>query len=195
MGSRNVLTVLIIIFVTVLLYNARYFTNVVGDFGGGADRGPRPQDPNWGPLGFEHPGATLSQRPVPNLPRELTQAPQRRGALSAADLTIESSWGRNPFFTPREIWVLDNFAPGYTDAGVKMNEKLHLTAIVSDSTGRRIAVIDDEVVAVGDIFAGMQVVDMTDETVAFSSGGQRHVLRIEDAAIGLSSRSGTDRGY
>ena len=195
MGSRNILTVLIIVFVAVLLYNALYFTGVVGTFGGDTEIGPLTQDPNLSPPGFEQPGATPGQRPVPSSPRSPTQATQRRGELTAADLTIDSNWGRNPFFTPREIWALDNFAPVYVDAGVRMDEGLYLSAIVTDSTGRRVAVINNEVVTVGDNIAGMQVVEVTDETVVFASGGQRHVLRMADAAIGLSLRSGTVGRY
>lgn len=194
MGSRNVLTVLIIVFVAVLLYNALYFTGVVGDFGGDPAPDQLPQDPRLSPPGFE-PGSSVGLRPVPSAPGPQAQTAQRRSQLGAADLTIGPDWGRNPFFTPREIWALDNFAPVYADAGVAMDEGLYLSAIVTDSTGRRVAVINNEIVTVGDNFAGMQVVDVTDETVVFASGGQRHVLRMADAAIGLSSRSGTVGRY
>jgi len=195
MGSRNVLTVLIIVFVAVLLYNALYFTGVVGNFGGDSGTSQLPQAPNLSPPGVQQPGATPGQRPVPSAPGSQVQPTQQRSGLSVADLTIGSDWGRNPFFTPREIWALDNFAPVCADAGVAMDGGLYLSAIVTDSTGRHVAVINNEIVTVGDNFAGMQVVDITDETVVFACGGQRHVLRMADAAIGLSSRSGTVGRY
>ncbi len=195
MGSRSVLMVLIIVFVAVLLYNALYFTGVVGSFGADSELGPLPQDPGLTPPGFDQQGVTPGQRPVPSAGGAQVQQVERRGEIGAADLTIDSSWGRNPFFTPREIWAIDNFAPVYVDAGVALDEGLYLSAIVTDSTGRRVAVINNEIVTVGDSFAGMQVVEVTDETVVFASGGQRHVLRMADAAIGLSSRSGNVGRY
>jgi hypothetical protein len=187
--------VLIVVFVAVLLYNALYFTGVVGDFGGDTELGPLPQDPSLTPPGFEQQGAAPTQRPVPSAPRAQARPVERRGEITAADLTMDTSWGRNPFFTPREIWALDNFAPVYTDASVALDEGLYLSAIVTDSTGRRVAVINNDIVTVGDHVAGLQVVEVTEETVVFAAGGQRHVLRMADAAIGLSSRSGTVGRY
>ena len=198
MGSRNVLMVLIIIFVAVLLYNVLYFTGVVRSFGADSYISPLVQDPNLSPPGFEPPvdGARTQPRPVPSAPRAQAQRVERRGEITAADLTIDSSWGRNPLFTPREIWALENFAPVYGDAGILPDAGLYLSAIVTDSTGRRVAVINNEIVIVGDNVAGMEVVEVTNETVVFAySGDQRHVLKMADAAINLSSHSGTVGRY
>ncbi len=196
MGSRNVLTLLIIVFVAVLLYNALYFTGVVGNFGVSTDLGPLPQDPSLTPPGYDTPGGVSARRPVPSAPQAQVRPVEPRGEITAADLTLDSSWGRNPFFTPREIWALDNFAPVYVNTDSGLDGGLYLSAIVTDSTGRRVAVINNDIVTVGDHIGGMQVVEVTDETVVFASGGgQRHVLRMVDAAIGLSSRSGTVGRY
>lgn len=186
MGSRNLLTVLVVIFVAVLAYNLLYFTGVVGNFGGSPTIEPLPDDPRMQLPGLNREG----NAPQASAPRgsasSATSAVGRRAYVEPADLAMTSDWGRNPFFTPREIWALANYRPVYINEPSIAPGDLVLSAIVMDSTGRRVAVINGDVVSVGDAVAGMEVVDMWDDAVVFRLDGRRHVVRIADASINLT---------
>ncbi len=173
MGSRNVLTLLIVVFVAVLLYNVLHFTGVVGGFGTTRGVAPLPQDdrfdlPGLAPRAVEPPSVTRPQASG-------TTTPSGRRGVTAADLSLTSDWGRNPFFTPAEIWALANYRPVYvTDPGTVATGLL-LNGIVIDSTGRRVAIINNDIVGVGDVLGGMTIVDMGNDTVVFRlADGQRH---------------------
>lgn len=189
MGSRNVLTVLIVIFVAVLLYNALYFTGVVGSYGQETELGPLPQDER-----FEVPGLRREEAPQPR-PSGVRQVDSQPGtaarpAVDPADLVIGSSWGRNPFLTPQEIRAIENFRPIYQTTPSVAPGGLYLSAVMLDSTGRRVAIINGDVYGVGDVVGGMEVLEMWNDAVVFRLDGQRHVIRIGDPAIELSSRPG-----
>jgi hypothetical protein len=190
MDSRNVLTVLIVIFVAVLLYNALYFTGMIGGFGGDTTVAPLEQDPR-----FTVPGQELRQAPGPRpsggqqFAANGTSSQQPRAVITAAELGTGPDWGRNPFLTPRELWALANYRPIYLTDPAQPPTGLFLSAVVMDSSGRRVAIINGDIVAVGQQYAGMQVVDMSNDAVMFELEGRRHVVRMADAAIGLDARS------
>ncbi len=184
MGNRNVRTLLVVVLVAVVLYNILYFTGVVGSFGAGSGIERLPDDPR-----FDIPGLNRQNRQIPAPRPSGTQAGDgsgERANIVAADLTITSEWGRNPFLTPREIWALANYRPIYVSEPAIPAGGLMLSAIVMDSTGRRVAVINGDIVTIGDTLAGMEVVDMWDDAVVFRLGGERHVLRMADMAVGLT---------
>lgn len=187
MGSRNVLTVLIVVFVAVLLYNALYFTGVVGNYGQQAPLQPLPPDERFNVPGLNRENEPLQPRPSGVQRVDSQQAVAPRAALDPADLTIGSNWGRNPFLTPQEIRALDNFRPVYQTAPSIPPSGLYLSAVMLDSSGRRIAIINGDVYGVGDTVGGMQILDMWNDAVVFLLDGQRHVIRIGDPAIQLSS--------
>lgn len=188
MGSRNVLTVLIVIFVAVLLYNALYFTGVVGGFGAPDTVGELPRDERFDVPGLERDAPV---QPRPSGPRRPAAEPaptvEPRSAVAMGDLSLAADWGRNPFLTPREIWAVDNYRPYYASAPPTPPEGLRVTAIVTDSTGRRAAVINNEIVARGDVISGWEVVDFHDDAVVFHVQGRRHVVRMADSAVRLST--------
>lgn len=191
MGNRNVRTLLVVVLVAVLLYNVLYFTGVVGSFGAGSGIERQPDDPR-----FDLPGLNRQDRQAPAPRASGTQAAAGaqgsggRANIVAADLTITSKWGRNPFLTPREIWALANYRPIYVSEPAIPAGGLVLSAIVMDSTGRRVAVINGDIVTIGDTVAGMEVVDMWDDAVVFRLDGQRHVVRMADMAVGLTVSPG-----
>lgn len=193
MGNRNVLVVLAVTFVMVLAWNVLYFTGAVGDFAGDSSTLATQPQPN-------------SQFPVPNMPgtnanqlpqvsgnaqgRQVGAAPAaRRAEVTAAEISIGSNWGRNPFLTPGEIWAVENYAvaPVAIDNPIPAGG-LQLSAVLGDSGGRRMAVINGNVVGIGDVVAGMEIIDVWDDAVVFMVGTERHVLRMNDAAVRLTVR-------
>ncbi len=191
MGSRNVLTLLIVVFVAVLLYNALYFTGVVGGFGQSGAPEPLPQGSQFDVPGLNRPPQpTAAPRPTAST----AAAVAARGTVPAAELVLTADWGRNPFFTPAELWALANYRPVRTTEPVIPPGGLVLQGIVMDSTGRRVAMINDQIVTIGDRIGGMRVVDVWDDAVVFRlAEGERHVLRMADAAIDLSVSGGVGR--
>lgn len=196
MGNRNVRTLLVVVLVAVLLYNVLYFTGVVGSFGAGSGIERQPDDPR-----FDLPGLNRQNQQIP-APRPsgtragaVARGSGERATIVAADLTITSEWGRNPFLTPREIWALANYRPIYVSEPAIPAGGLVLSAIVMDSTGRRVAVINGDIVTIGDTVAGMEVVDMWDDAVVFRLDGQRHVVRMADMAVGLTLGRGVPGRY
>lgn len=191
MGSRSVLMLLIVVFVGVLLYNALYFTGVVGGFDSSTSSTPR-REP-----GFAIPGlGDRAPRPQPSAPRPPGQQPaavgEARREVSREDLIVEPNWGRNPFLTPQEIRALENDRPVRQDIASTPITGLQLSAIVADSTGRRIAVIDNQIVSIGDVVAGMEIMEVWNDAVVFRlADGRRHVLRMADSAVGLTVQGGT----
>lgn len=196
MGTRNILTVLIVIFVAVLLYNALYFTGIVGDFGGPDQLGEPPRDDRFDVPGLER---NAPVQPTPSGPRRpaAAQAPrvEPRSVVRVGDLSLASDWGRNPFLTPREIWAVENYRPYYVNEPPVPPEGLRVTAIVTDSTGRRVAVINNEIVASGDVISGWEVVDFMDDAVVFRVQGRRHIVRMADSAVRLSTGSSSAGRY
>lgn len=188
MDSRTVLTALIVIFVAVLLYNGLYFTGVVGGFGAPDTVGQLPQDDNLSVPGLEREAPV---QPAPSGPRRpaAEEAPtvEPRSAVTVGELSLGADWGRNPFLTPREIWAVDNYRPYLTSAPPTPPEGLRVTAIVTDSTGRHAAVINDEIVTRGDVIGGWEVVGFQDDAVVFHVQGRRHVVRMADSAVRLST--------
>ena len=192
MGNRNVV-VLAVIFVLVLAWNALYFTGVVGEFGGSTAVPPAGDDsfdvPNFrGNVGGAQPVPSGAPRPTARGATAPAAGP--RSTITSADLAIDSGWGRNPFLTPREIWAIDNYqtAPIAAAANPIPAGGLQLTAVLGDSGGRRMAVINGEVVGIGDLVAGMVIIDVWDDAVVFRLGTDRHVLRMNDAAVRLTVR-------
>jgi hypothetical protein len=191
MGSRNVLVLLGIVFVLVLAWNVLYFTGVVGDFSGtGTVSVPPAQDP--GGLGV--PGLPDRNFPRPQVTgggaRPGAAGPAAaRGVVTADLISIGANWGRNPFLTPREIWAVENYqvAPVAADNPIPAGGLL-LSAVMADSSGRRMAVINDNVVGIGDVVAGMEIIDVWDDAVVFRVGTDRHVLRMNDTAVRLTVR-------
>ncbi len=194
MGNRNVLVVLGVVLLMVVAWNILYFAGVVGDFGGQssplASTQPQPGSPFAVP---NMPGTNSNQRPLVSgnqTGRQGTQAPAaQRGAVTAADISIGANWGRNPFLTPREIWAVENYEVAPIAAANPIPAGgLQLSAVLGDSSGRRMAVINDNVVGIGDVVAGMEIIDVWDDAVVFRLGTERHVLRMNDAAVGLTVR-------
>lgn len=194
MDSRNLLTVLVVIFVGVLLYNALYFTGVIGGFGEETTLAPSPQDERFDILGMNREGQVrqprASQPPAAGTPAgqastAATDGP--RSTVSPAELTLGSNWGRNPFLTPREIWAVENFQPVCQTIPEAPPTDLYVSAVMLDSTGRTMAVINGEVYGVGDTIGGMQIVEMWNDAVVLQGARERHVVRIGDPAIELSS--------
>jgi len=192
MGNRNVVVGLAVVFVMVLAWNVLYFSGVVGDFAGDSST-----------LGQTQPSPD-PQFAIPNMPGnnprpfastdfsrgQVAAAPVApRGGVTAADISIGSSWGRNPFLTPREIWAMENYsvAPLAVEDPIPAGG-LQLSAVLGDSSGRRMAVINGNVVGIGDVVAGMEVIDVWEDAVVFRIGNERHVLRMNDAAVRLTVR-------
>jgi hypothetical protein len=194
MDSRNILTVLIVIFVAILLYNGLYFMGFVGNFGADSPLQPLPQDPR-----LQVPGAQAGASPAPRASGAAALAAANQGAVrsrstvTAADLGLAADWGRDPFLTPRELWAIANYRPYFQTTPSTPPSGLYLSAIVMDSSGRRVAIINGDIVSVGQTFAGMQVVEMMRDAVVFEIEGNRHVVRMADAAVGLGGR-GTATG-
>lgn len=194
MGKRNVLVVLGVVFVLVLAWNALYFTGVVGDFAGDGSTPPAAGDDRYDVPNFR--GNVGSPQPVPSGAARPTAggasapAVRPRTTITSADLAIDSRWGRNPFLTPREIWAVENYeaAPLAASANPIPAGGLQLTAVLGDSDGRRMAVINGDVVGIGDLVAGMEIIDVWDDAVVFRLGSDRHVLRMNDAAVRLTVR-------
>ena len=86
-----------------------------------------------------------------------------------------------------------NFSPEVV-AVLPSSPSLRLTAVVMDSSGRKVAVINDEIVTEGDIIEGMQVIEVMDDAVMFRYGGRRHLVRMTDAGINLSVGHGASPG-
>jgi len=200
MGNRNVVVVLAVAFVMVLAWNVLYFTGVVGDFAGDSSTLGSIQPPQNSPFAVPNmPGAEGDQRPFASgnpTGRQVAPAPaSRRGDVLAADISIGSNWGRNPFLTPREIWAVENYevASIATENPIPAGGLL-LSAVLGDSSGRRMAVINGSVVGIGDLVAGMEVVDIRDDAVVFRIGVERHVLRMNDAAVRLTVRGDGGEG-
>ena len=195
MDSRNILTVLVVIFVAILLYNALYFTGIVGNFGADAPITPLPQDP-----AFQIPGGQQTQ-PTPRAsgavgPGALQQRALRtRATVGASQLGFAADWGRDPFLTPRELWAIANYRPIFMREPSTPPSGLYLSAIVMDSTGRRVAIINGDIVSVGQTYAGMEVVEMWSDAVVFRIEGNRHVVRMADAAAGLGARGNATGRY
>jgi hypothetical protein len=192
MGNRNVVVGLAVVFVMVLAWNLLYFSGVVGDFAGDSSTlGPTQPAPD-------------SQFAIPNMPGtnrrpfastdfsggQVATAPVApRGGVTAADISIGSNWGRNPFLTPREIWAVENYSVAPLAAETPIpGGGLQLSAVLGDSSGRRMAVINGNVVGIGDVVAGMEVIDVWEDAVVFRIGSERHVLRMNDAAVRLTVR-------
>ena len=193
MGNRNVLVVLAVIFVMVLAWNVLYFTGVVGDFSGEASGPTTLPQPNSQFAVPNMPGTNAGQRPLVSgngAGRPAVAVPAAaRAEVTAADISIGSNWGRNPFLTPGEIWAVENYsvAPVATENPIPAGG-LQLSAVLGDSGGRRMAVINDSVVGIGDVVAGMEIIDVWDDAVVFLVGTERHVLRMNDAAVRLTVR-------
>ena len=194
MGNRNVLVVLGVVLVLVVVWNVLYFTGAVGDFAGESSTlgtVPSPQDSPFAVPNM--PGTNLNHRPLVSgnaAGRQVAAAPQRRrGAVTVADVSIGSNWGRNPFLTPGEIWAVDNYqvAPIAAENAIPAGG-LQLSAVLGDSSGRRMAVINGIVVGIGDVLAGMEILDVWDDAVVFRVGAERHVLRMNDTAVRLTVR-------
>lgn len=194
MDSRNILTVLVVIFVAVLLYNALYFTGIVGNFGVDSPIQPLPQDP-----AFQIPGQ--QPQPTPRASgavgqgRQQPRAVRTRGTVGASQIGFAADWGRDPFLTPRELWAIANYRPIYLTEPTTPPSGLYLSAIVMDSTGRRVAIINGDIVSVGQTYAGMEVVEMWSDAVVFRIEGNRHVVRMADAATGLGARGNATGRY
>ena len=190
MDNRNVLVLLAVVFGLVVVWNILYFTGVVGNFGAPAAGIGTTPAPDQGLL--------------PDVPRNNTrpQVSTRRGngtagaapaaareEVNAADIQITGNWGRNPFLTPREIWAIDNYVelppPVYNPVP---SGGLQLSAVLGDSDGRRTAVINDQPVTIGDVVAGMEIIDIWNDAVVFRVGTDTHVLRMNDAAVRLTVR-------
>ncbi len=194
MGNRNVLVVLAVVFVMVLAWNVLYFTGVVGEFAGDSSPlGSTQPQPNSQFAVPNMPGTNSNQRPlVSGTPtgRQAVAGPaEPRASVTAADISVGSNWGRNPFLTPREIWAVENYsvAPIAIENPIPAGG-LQLSAVLGDSGGRRMAVINDNVVGIGDVIAGMEIIDVWDDAVVFMVGTERHVLRMNDAAVRLTVR-------
>jgi hypothetical protein len=189
MGNRNVLVLLAVVFVLVLAWNVLYFTGVVGDFGGtSAPQTPPSQDIVGIPGVPERNGRPPA---VAGAGRQVAAAPAaQRSTVTAAEISIGDAWGRNPFLTPREIWAIENYE---VIPAAAMNPLpaggLQLSAVLGDSGGRRMAVINGSAVGVGDVVAGMEIIDVWKDAVVFRLGTETHVLRITDAAVRLTVRS------
>jgi hypothetical protein len=191
MTNRNIVVLLGVIFVLVAVWNVLYFTGAVGNFGGSSTGIGVTPAPQQDVLGI--PGAPeRNGRPpaVANRGARQQDAPaSRRGEIVAADISLDGAWGRNPFLTPREIWAIENYqvippaAINPVPAG-----GLQLSAVLGDSDGRRMAVINDNVVGVGDVVAGMEIIDVWADAVVFRLGTETHVLRMNDAAVRLTVR-------
>ncbi len=199
MGNRNVLVVLAVVFVLVLAWNALYFTGVVGDFAGETSVAPLVPDDRFDQPNFR--GNVGSPQPVPSgAPRGApgpTAQPVtgQRATVTSADLAINANWGRNPFLTPREIWAIDNYEVALIAPENPIPAGgLHLSAVLGDSGGRRMAVINNDVVGIGDVVAGMEIIDVWDDAVVFRLGSDRHVLRMNDAAVRLTVRGDGEGG-
>lgn len=185
-NRRNILMLLIVIFVVVLVYNGLYFTGVIGNYGGETPLEELPTDPRFDIPGLRSDGqATPQPRPSARAVDNSNVEPARPTVM-LADLSIGSNWGRNPFLTPQEIWALENYRPVYQVQPTIPPGGLYVSAVVVDSSGRRAAIINGDVFGVGDVVAGMEVVDVWDDGVVFQLDGQRHVIRIGDPEIQLS---------
>lgn len=187
MGNRNVRTLLFVVLVVVVLYNILYFTGVVGNFGARSGVETPADDPRFNVPGFNRENRRIpAPQPSGSRAGAEAQGSGGRATVVAADVAITSEWGRNPFLTPREIWALANYRPIYVSEPAIPPGGLVLSAIVIDSTGRRVAVINGDIVTIGDTVAGMEVVDMWDDAVVFRLDGERHVVRMAAAAVGLT---------
>ena len=183
MGNRRLLGVLLVLFVAVLIWNILSFSGFLGSGNGAQDDGIV-----RGPALF--PNDQL--RPTRVAPRaggvDQEQWVEPRGVVAANEIGLGTNWGRNPFFTPSEIWALDNYRPIRIEEPFVPPDDLFLHAVVRDSTGRRMAILNNDIVAVGDIYAGMEIVDMVDDGVVFLVDGQRHLVRIGEAELNLRVR-------
>lgn len=195
MGSRNLLTLLIVVFVAVLIYNGLYFSGVIGNYGADSVVEPLPQDPRFDVPGLRGEGSAPVQPRPSARPVDTSGMASLRNTVTLADLTIGGNWGRNPFLTPREIWALDNYRPVYQIQPTIPPGGLYLSAVVMDSSGRRAAIINGDVFGVGDVVAGMEIIDVWDDGVVFRLDGQRHVIRIGDPEIRLSVNDGATGRY
>ena len=194
MDSRNILTVLVVIFVAILLYNGLYFMGFVGNFGADSVIEPLPEDPRFQLPGIQ-PGATPVPRPsnAAALAAANQGAVRTRSTVTASDLGFAADWGRDPFLTPRELWAIANYRPYYLTEPSTPPSGLYVSAIVMDSSGRRVAIINGDIVSVGQTYAGMEVVEMMRDAVVFRIEGNRHVVRMADAAVGLGRGTATGR--
>ncbi|NKB87573.1 MAG: hypothetical protein GKS06_05080 [Acidobacteria bacterium] len=193
MTNRNILVLLSVVFVLVLAWNVLYFTGAVGGFGDGPGA-VAPLQPNEQ---FDVPNfaGNRTGQPTPTRPRPTApgaQAPaavEPRETVSATALASDASWGRNPMFTPREIWAVENYReiPDAVENPLPAGGLL-LSAVLGDSAGRRMAVINDDVFGVGDVVAGMEIIDVWADAVVFRLGTDTHVLRMNDAAVRLTVR-------
>lgn len=192
MGRRNILTILSIVLVAVVLYNVLYFTGVIGGFGQTSELEPLPPDDRFAVPGLSR-GAPQPQPSVAPGPALQSTAGPARATVTLADLNFGGNWGRNPLLTPQEIWAIGNFRVVQQTVPLEAPTGLYVSAVMLDSTGRRVAVINGDVFAVGDQVSGMRIVDMGDDAVILEAGGQRHVIRIGDPEIQLSSSPRTGR--
>jgi hypothetical protein len=190
MNSRNVLLLLSVVFVLVLIWNVLYFTGIVGDFGTEPvqQQAPASQFDEVPGIPVRPGRAITTQRPRPAGAAPQSQVAAPRSEVSTTDLAIGDNWGRNPFLTPAEIWAIDNYEAVTMRTPAIPASGLRLTAVMADSGGRRMAVINDNVAGIGDTIAGMEILDITDDGVVFRVGDERHLLRMQDATIGLTVR-------
>ena len=86
MDSRNILTVLIVIFVAILLYNGLYFAGFVGNFGAESAIEQLPEDPR-----FQLPGLEPGAVPVPRPSNAATQAAANQRCARVRRLRLPTS--------------------------------------------------------------------------------------------------------
>jgi hypothetical protein len=194
--NRTLLTVLAIVFFAVLIYNVLYFTGFIG--GGDASVQPVQDEPLFGNVpGLDRAQTQQPTRPMPSgQPGVGAAAPPSgpaRGAAARRDLTLSDNWGRNPFLSPREIVAVANFRPPMPVQAFP-NLNLRLMAVVTDSDGRKVAVVNNEVLHVGDVVAGLEIIQVLDDAVIFQYGEVRHMVRMADTGIRLESNAGASPG-
>lgn len=196
-GNRTLLLALLGVFVLVLAYNVLYFTGLLGD----SETQPvqQVQQPLIDIPGLSPSGASQEpSRPVPSGrrtgPQAQADAEEPRRAVPVATLEVGPDWGRNPFLTPAEIEALQQSWTLPVAEEVTPDINFTLTAIVAESTGRRVAVVNNEVVRTGDRVGGMEVAEILDDAVVLRGGGRESVIRLDNASFVLSSRRGSSSG-
>lgn len=195
-GNRTLLIALIGVFVLVLVYNVLYFTGALGD--STAQPVQQVQQPLIDIPGLSDTGASQEpSRPVPSgqgTAQRQAAVEEPRRAVPAGRLEVGSEWGRNPFLTPAEIRALEQ--PWTLPVAEEVNPDVNftLTAIVAESTGRRVAVVNNEVVRTGDRVGGMEVAEILEDAVVLRGGGRESVIRLDHPSIVLSSRRGSSSG-
>jgi hypothetical protein len=83
-------------------------------------------------------------------------------------------WERDPFTLPTFV-----LAKKEADKQAEKRAPLKLTAIMEGRKGR-VAIIDNEVVAKGDVIAGERVLDIGKDTVTLAQDGTKRVIAMQE---------------